>query len=307
MVQGMEIAITGSSGLIGSALTERLLDGGHRPIAVVRHDARPDRDEIRWDPTRGEIDAGSLEGLDAVVNLAGAGIGDRRWSPVYKEVVASSRIVSTALLASALAGLDRAPARFLSGSAIGFYGNRGDEILTETSAPGQGFLAEVVQRWEGATSPATEAGISTAWLRTGIVLSGNGGVLTKMLPLFRLGLGGRFGRGRQYQSWITIDDVVDAIIFLLDADVEGPVNLTAPHPVTNATFTGALGRALHRPTLIPIPPFGPKLLLGSEMAQALLFDSQRVEPAVLTAAGYHFHHADLDVGLAAVLGTRNDT
>lgn len=297
----MDIAITGSSGLIGTALTNRLNELGHRPIVIVRRDPEPGRDEIRWDPTRGEIDAASLEGIGAVVNLAGAGIGEQRWNNEYKQLLVTSRATSTALLASTLACLDHPPGCLLSSSAIGFYGNRGDEVLTEISPPGEGFLPRLTVKWEAAANPAAETGIRTVLLRTGVVLSADGGALAKMLPLFRLGLGGRFGRGRQYQSWITLDDTVDAIAFLLDSALEGPVNLTAPVPVTNAAFAAALGRTLRRPALLPVPPIGPKLILGSEMAQALLFDSQRIEPAALLGAGYRFQHPELDAALAAVL------
>ena len=297
----MDIAISGSSGLVGTALAAHLADEGHRPVAIVRRDPHPGHDEIRWDPTRGEIDAASLEGIDAVVNLAGAGIGDRRWNAEYKQLLVSSRATSTALLASTLAGLTQPPACFLSASAIGFYGNRGDEVLTESSPAGSGFLADLVVKWEAAAVPAADAGIRTSLLRMGLVLDAEGGALTRLLPLFRWGLGGRFGRGRHYQSWITLDDTVRAIAFLVDHAVAGPVNLTAPNPVTNAVFTSTLAKVLRRPALLPIPPFGPKLVVGSEMAQALLFDSQRIEPAALLAVGFDFHHPELGPALTSVL------
>ncbi|MCP3992893.1 MAG: TIGR01777 family protein [Actinomycetia bacterium] len=297
----MEIAVTGSSGLIGTALMTRLTSDGHRPIAMVRRDPLPGADEVRWDPAASVLDAASLEGIEAVVNLAGFGIGERRWNDQTKQLLLSSRIDSTRLLAATLAGLARRPSCLLSASAVGFYGNRGDEALTEESSGGGGFVAEMAEAWEAETAPAREAGITTTLLRSGIVLSPHGGALAKMLPLFRLGLGGRFGRGDQYQSWITIDDEVGAIGFLLNNPVDGPANLTAPNPVTNAELTSALGAVLGRPALLPIPTFGPKLLLGSEMAQSLLFDSQRVLPAVLDRAGYQFEHRDIATGLAAVV------
>lgn len=297
----MDIVITGSSGLIGSALVPALTEAGHRPVRLVRREPRAGADEIRWQPAEGEIDAASLEGIEAVIHLAGAGIGDKRWNDEYKRVLVESRTEPTALLAETLASLDRPPSVLLSASAIGFYGDRGSDTLTEKSEAGTGFLADLVQRWEAAAAPAVEAGIRTAFLRTGIVLTTRGGALAKMLPLFRLGLGGRMGSGRQYWSWITLADEVAAIAHLLGADVSGPVNLTAPDPVTNTRFTDALGSALGRPTLLPVPAFGPKLLLGAEMAQSLLFDSQRILPEVLMGSGYRFIDENIDEALEAVV------
>jgi uncharacterized protein (TIGR01777 family) len=296
----MDVAITGASGLIGTALVGLLRAEGHRPIRLVRR-AASGADEITWDPAGGTIDAASLEGVGAVVHLAGAGIGDKRWSDAYKREILESRTLGTGLLARTLAGLDRRPAAFLSGSAIGFYGAHGDEEFDETSPAGSGFLADVVQAWEGAAAPAAEAGIRTAFLRTGIVLSPAGGALKKQLPIFKSGLGGRFGSGRAWQSWISIDDEVGAIVFLLDATVAGPVNLTAPNPVTNAEFTKVLGTVLRRPTAMPIPSFGPKLLLGREAADALLFTGQRVLPRVLESAGYRFADPQLEGALRRLL------
>ena len=297
----MDVVVSGSSGLIGTALKQALSEAGHRPIALVRRTPEPGRDEIRWNPAGGEIDAASLAGVDAVVNLAGAGIGDRRWTDEYKTILVESRTDSTRLLSTTLAGLDRPPRRLVSGSAIGYYGDRGDEELTEASSAGRGFLADLVEAWEAAAGPAVEAGIPTAFIRTGIVVTPDGGALAKMLPLFRFGLGGRFGSGRQYMSWITLDDEVRAILHLLGGDLTGPCNLTAPNPVTNAEFTEALGSTLGRPTLLPVPSFGPKLLLGSELADALLFQGQRVFPSALLADGFTFTHPTIDVGLRAVL------
>lgn len=297
----MDVAISGASGLIGTALAAALTQAGHRPIALVRRRPAAGADEIRWDPAAGEIDGSSLDGVDAIVNLAGAGVGDKRWTPAYRERLVSSRTRSTALLAATAAGLSDPPHVFLSGSAIGIYGSRGDAELTEESEIGSGFLADLCVEWEAATGAAEEAGIRAAHLRTGIVLSATGGALAKLLPLFRLGLGGRFGSGRQYMSWITIDDEVAAIIHLLTADVQGPVNLTAPHPVTNAEFVSVLGSVLGRPTVLTVPRFGPGLLLGRDRADALLFDSARVQPAVLTESGFRFAHPELADGLRAVL------
>ena len=212
-----------------------------------------------------------------------------------------SRSKGTVLLAGALAGLTDKPSVLLSGSAIGWYGDRGDEVLTEKSAPGTGFLTEVCQAWEGATAPASDAGIRVAHLRTGLVLDRNGGALAKLVPMFRFGLGGRMGNGKQWWSWITLEDEIGAIRFLLEHDVSGPVNLTAPEPATNAGFAKALGTAMHRPSFLPVPAFGPKLLLGGDLATALLFGSQRVLPNVLADAGYPFTHPHLDEAFKAVL------
>ncbi len=297
----MDVVISGSSGLIGSALVGALRAAGHRPVRLVRRPAAG-ADEIAWDPAAGQIDAASLEGVGAVVHLAGAGIGDRRWTEAYKQQILESRTASTSLLATTVASLGRPPAVFLSGSAIGFYGASATETFTERSPHGSGFLAEVCVAWEAAAAPAVDAGIRTAFLRTGIVLSPAGGALRKQLPLFRLGLGGRFGSGRQWQSWISIDDEVAAIIHLLTSSVHGPVNLTAPNPVTNGEFTKTLGRVLRRPAVLPVPRFAPALLLGGELADNLLFTGQRVLPEVLLADGYAFRHAELEDCLRALLG-----
>ena len=296
----MDVLITGSSGLIGSALRPALQAAGHRPLRLVRG-ATTDPDAIGWDPKAGSIDAPSLEGLDAVVNLAGAGIGDHRWTDAYKREILESRTMTTDLLARTLAGLDRKPSVLLSGSAVGYYGDRGDEELTEQSAPGRDFLAGVCVAWEAAAEPAREAGIRVAHLRTGIVLSPDGGALKKQLPLFKLFLGGRFGGGTQWQSWISIQDEIGAILHLLEHDVAGPVNLTAPHPVTNGDFAKALGRVLGRPSVVPVPSFGPKLVLGAELADSLLFSSQRVRSEALAASGYTFAQPELEGALRDLL------
>lgn len=298
----MDIAITGASGLIGRALSDALRSAGHRPLPLVRRDPAPGEDAVRWDPAAGTIDAASLEGVGAVVHLAGEGIAEKRWNEAQKRRILDSRVDGTTLLSTTLAGLNRPPGVLLSGSAIGYYGERGDEELTEASDPGDLFISDVCRAWEAATAPAEAAGIRVAHLRTGIVLDAHGGALAKTLPLFRFGLGGRLGSGRQWWSWIGIADEVGAIVFLLDADVSGPVNLTAPTPVTNAEFTKVLGRVLGRPTLLPVPAFGPKILLGSELAEQLLFTSARVLPDVLTGAGYEFRSPDLEGALREELG-----
>ena len=297
----MDVIVTGSSGLIGTALAVGLAADGHRVRRLVRRPARG-TDEVHWDPSEGEIDQDGLEGADGVVHLAGPGIGDKRWSDQRKHDLREARVAGTTLLAEALAGLQAKPAVLLSGSAIGYYGDRGDEKLTEKSKAGDDFLAGLCVDWEAAAAPAAAAGIRVALLRTGIVLAPGGGALDKLLPLFKLGLGGRLGSGRQYWSWITIDDEVRAIRHLLDHDVSGPVNLTAPDPATNQEITETLGEVLHRPTLFPVPRFGPKIILGAEAAEAFLYASQRVFPKILEADGFTFTHPDLESGLRAVLG-----
>jgi uncharacterized protein (TIGR01777 family) len=297
----MRVAITGSTGLIGSALTAHLQSLGHEVIRVVR--SNPSGSDVSWSPAEGRIDPGALDGVDAVVHLAGAGIGDKRWTDDYKRELLESRTKGTTLISEAIASATDGPTVLLSGSAIGIYGARRDEELTESSAPGDGFLADICVQWEQATSAAEAAGVRVVHLRTGIVLSAKGGALKKQLPLFKFGLGGKMGSGDQWQSWISIDDEVAAITHLLTADTRGAVNLTAPNPVTNAEFTDTLGDVLHRPTILPIPKFGPKLLLGGELAENLLFSGQRVLPAILDAdAGFTFQHPDLATALRALLG-----
>jgi uncharacterized protein (TIGR01777 family) len=299
----MDVAVTGSTGFIGSALVEALASAGHRPIRVVR--GSPKGDEISWDPDEGTIDAASLEGIGGVVHLAGAGIGDHRWTDAYKLTIRRSRTNGTTLLARTLAGLTKRPSVLVSASAVGYYGDRGDEVLDETSSPGTGFLPEVCVAWEAATAAAAEAGVRVVTIRSGMVLSPRGGALERQLPLFRFGLGGTLGTGRQWQSWISLDDEVGAIIHLLTGPVTGvvagPVNLTAPHPVTNAEFTKTLAEVLHRPSFFPIPSFGPKLVLGSELAQVLLYEGQRVLPRVLEDSGYSFTHPPLEEALRTLL------
>jgi uncharacterized protein (TIGR01777 family) len=297
----VDIAVTGSGGLIGRALARRLQDEGHRVRRVVRSEGTG-ADEVRWDPLVGTIDSSALAGVDAVVNLAGEGIGDHRWTEAQKSRIRDSRVTGTTVLAEAMAALDPRPTVLLNASAVGYYGDRGDEVLTEASGPGSGFLTEVVQAWEAATGAAARAGIRTACFRTGIVLSADGGALAKQLPLFRFGVGGRMGPGTQWLPWIALDDEVGAIVHLLTADVEGPVNVSAPAPVTNATFTSVLGRVLGRPTLLPVPRFGPRLLLGRELADDLLFSSARMVPERLQANGYPFAHPDLEGALRSILG-----
>jgi uncharacterized protein (TIGR01777 family) len=296
----MKILITGASGLIGQALSQELIARGHTTVAAVRRAPRRN-DEVQWDPQSGVMSPDAFQGVDAVVHLAGAGIGDKRWTDSYKMEILESRTRGTRLLAETMASLEVKPSVFLSGSAIGIYGVRDDEELTEQSSIGSGFLADVCRDWEAAAAPATQAGIRTVLLRTGIVLSPKGGALKKQLPLFKLGLGGKFGNGKQWQSWISITDEVNAIIHLLTSSVSGPVNLTAPQPVTNSDFTRTLASVVSRPAIVPIPSFGPKLLLGGELANALLFTGQRVVPSVLSNDGFQFTHPTLESALRALL------
>ena len=299
----MRVAVTGATGLIGGALLERLESGSHQTVRVVRTggEAHSDGGAVNWDPAANKIEGDALEGLDAVVHLAGEPIAARRWSPEQKQRIADSRVRGTALLAGTLARLDAPPRVLVSASAIGYYGNRGDERLDESSTGGRDFLAEVCRDWEAAADPARDAGIRVAHPRTGVVLSQSGGALAEMLPFFRLGLGGRIGNGRQWVSWITLHDEVEALVWLLTADVEGPVNLTAPEPVLNRELTAALGRVLRRPALLPTPKPALSARLGRELTEALLYSSARVEPAVLLRHGFRFAHPDIATGLEAVL------
>ena len=295
----MKIVISGASGLIGTQLVAKLSSSGHEVVRLVRRS--PKSGEIQWNPKSGILDSAALEGTDAVIHLSGAGIGDKRWTDGYRKEILDSRTATTALLATTMASLSRKPSVFLSGSAIGIYGARNDEQLTEVSTHGTGFLAEVCEQWEAAAKPAVDAGIRTVYLRTGIVLSPKGGALKKLLPLFKLGVGGKFGSGKQWQSWISIDDEIGAIEHLLTANVSGAVNLTAPNPVTNAEFTKVLASVLKRPAIVPVPTFAPKIVLGGELADALLFTGQRVIPAALNASGYMFKHTTLESAFRSLL------
>jgi uncharacterized protein (TIGR01777 family) len=305
--QSMKILIGGSSGLVGTALIKSLEAGGHEIFRLVRH-APNSRTEVEWSPDRYSIALARIEGFDAVVNLAGESIAEGRWTDEKKRKIRESRVKGTKLLGDALANLTTPPKTFICASAIGYYGNRGDEILTEESTPGNDFLAEVCAEWEKATALATEKGIRVVNARFGIILDTKGGALKKMLPPFRMGIGGRIGSGKQWMSWITLDDVIGGLNFLLDGfnlsdwaeekddRLRGPVNFVAPNPVTNAEFTKTLGKVLSRPTFFPIPEFGVRLAFG-EMGEALLLGSQRVAPKSLTRAGYEFQYLRLEEAL----------
>jgi len=296
----MKILISGSHGLVGTALMKSLEPDGHEVFRLVRYPPNSDA-EIEWSPDRYSIALARLEGFDAVVNLAGESIAEGRWTEEKKRRIRESRVKGTKLLGDALANLANRPKTFICASAIGYYGNRGDEILTEASAPGDDFLAKVCVEWEKATALATEKGIRVLNTRFGVILDAHGGALAKMLPPFRAGLGGKIGSGKQWMSWIALDDVVGALKFALTNEaLGGPVNFVAPNPVTNAEFTKTLGRVLSRPTLFPIPAFGVRLLFG-EMGEALLLAGQRVAPKRLMTEGYQFQYSQLDEALRHVL------
>jgi uncharacterized protein len=297
----VDVLITGSGGLIGTALITALETAGHRVVRLQRGGGAVG--SRSWDPEGGAIDTTAFDGVSGVVHLAGEGIAEKRWTPEQKRRILESRTHGTDLLVRTLAARDARPAVLVSASAIGYYGNRGDEELTEASSPGDDFLAGVCQRWEGATAPAAEAGIRVVTIRTGIVLSPKGGVLKQLLLPFKLGVGGRTGSGRQYMSWITLVDEIRAIRFALDHDhLRGPLNLTAPHPASNREFTGTLARVLHRPALLPTPLLPLKVRYGAELVEDLLVNGQRVVPAALSAAGFEFVHPELEVGLRSILG-----
>ena len=300
----MDVAISGASGLIGSALSKSLRADGHRVLRLSRGGVTG-VDTIGWDPETGRIDAPALEGVDAVVHLAGEGIGDHRWTEEQKQKIRDSRVRSTATIAGAIASRERKPRVFVSGSAIGYYGNRGDEVLSEQSAPGDDYLALVCVAWEAETAIATEAGVRTVLTRTGIVLDAHGGALARMLLPFKLGLGGKQGKGTQWMSWIALVDEVAAIRHAIEHEtVRGPVNVVAPNPVTNADFAHTLGKALHRPTVLPTPLLPLKLRFGGELVESLLLFSQRVTPGQLEATGYQFTCPSLDDALSVVLQAR---
>lgn len=301
----MRVAVTGSTGFIGSRLVRDLRAAGDDVLRVVRPSSRSgdagDDDVVRWDPAAGTIDAAALEGVDAVVHLAGENIGSKRWDSEQKRRILDSRVRGTTVLAEALAGLSGKPAVLLSASGADYYGSTGDEVMTEDDPAGTGFMAEVCVAWEGATRPAVDAGIRTVFLRSGMVLDAHGGALPRLLLPFKLGLGGRTGSGRQWWPWISIDDWVGAARFLIAGDVRGPVNMVGPEPVRNRDFTAALGSVLRRPTILPTPGFAPRLMLGKELADSLLYASHRNVPAVLEAAGYDFRHPDVTSAFRAVL------
>jgi len=300
----VKIVVSGSSGLIGSALIDSLRPDGHSISRLVRSGSTATADVmskmIRWEPPTGSIDLAAMEGADAVVNLAGASVAGGRWTTERKQILRRSRVEATRHLVASLARLKTKPRVFVSASAVGYYGNRGDEVLTETSSPGDDFLAHLCRDWEAEAAKAEHEGIRTVMLRFGIVLAAHGGALQQMLRPFRLGVGGRLGNGRQWMSWITLEDVVAIIRYSITTDSpRGPVNVVGPNALTNAEFTSVLAAVLHRPALFPAPRLALKVALG-EMADALLA-SQRVMPERLAELGYTFHHPQLKEAFASIL------
>lgn len=294
----MKVAVSGASGLIGSALLPALEGSGHEVIRLVRR--KPEgSNEIAWNPEDGSIDVDGLQGVDAVVNLSGATIG-RRWTEQRKAEILESRVSSTSLLARTIAELEPRPSVLVCAGGVGIYGDRDDEILTEESTIGSGFLADVGTAWEAAAEPARAAGIRVVNFRQGIALSRDGGALERLLTPFKLGVGGRVGSGKQWWSWVSLDDLVAAYRFALESDLAGPVNLVAPNPAANVQFVKALGRALHRPTVFPLPTFAVKAAFG-EMGEHVLLESQRVLPARLLDAGFAFSYPDLESALEHAL------
>lgn len=295
----MDVVVSGATGLVGSALSKELEGKGHRVIALS-HSKPSSEDTIRWDPSGGQIDGSRLEGVDAVVHLAGENIVGR-WTEEKKRKILDSRVQGTHLLAETIAGLSKKPKAMVCASAIGYYGDRGNELLREESGPGDAFLSKVVEEWEAAAEPAREADIRVANLRFGIVLSPEGGALGTTLPLFKLGAGGKVGSGKQWWSWVALDDVAGALVHALeDEDVEGPVNVASPNPMTNAEYTKILGDVLNRPTFLPAPAPALRLALG-EVADELLLASARVEPAKLRDTGYEFRYPELEGALRHLL------
>jgi uncharacterized protein (TIGR01777 family) len=306
----MHVAITGATGLIGGALSSALRADGHRVTGVTR--SAPGPEEIRWSPAEGRLDPDALRDVDAVVNLAGepigfsslspAAIARARWSPERKRRILDSRVQGTTLLARTMADLDDGPRTLVSASAIGYYGNVGARELTEDSPPGDLFLSDVCRRWEAAADPARDAGIRVVHPRIGLVQSPRGGALAQSLLLFRTGLGGPFGDGSDWWSWVMLDDVIGVLRHALETDgVSGPLNVTAPTPVTNAAWAKALGHALGRPAVVPIPRFGPRLVFGRQMADELVFSDARVLPEATLASGYRYRVTDLEAGLRSAL------
>ena len=296
----LRVAVSGSTGFLGRALTTHLTAAGHQVVPLTRRRQSATGDSISWDPSQGELQPNALQGIDAVVHLSGENVA-QRWTDDAKRAILDSRVKSTALLARTIQGMNAPPRVFLSGSAIGIYGNRGDELLDESSSPGSGFLADVVRAWEAAASVIDRADVRVVYLRSGVVLGTHGGALEKMLTPFRLGLGGRIGSGKQVMSWISLEDWTRAVAFLLGAgQVKGPVDLVAPVPVSNADFTHALGKALGRPTIVSVPQTAIHFMFG-DMGEQTILASQRVVPTRLLGAGFTFRHETITDALRAAL------
>lgn len=305
----MRVGVTGASGLVGRSLVEALHERGDTAVVFVRPSSKEFfGDSVRWDPERDVVDEGDLKrvgGLDAVVNLAGAGIGDRRWSPSRKREILDSRVLATTLLANVLKELSDGGGFLANASAIGWYGSRGDESLDETSRRGAGFLSDVCVAWEKATSPLEDLGMGVAHLRSGVVLSSKGGALKKQLPLFRSGLGGHYASGGQWMSIISLFDEVRALLWTIDHRLTGPVNLVAPSPLSNREFTRELARVLRRPALFNVPKPLLRAVLGGEMADELILASQRVTPEKLRGSNFKFEHADANAALEWALDSKS--
>ena len=297
----MKILVSGSTGLVGSALVPRLKAQGHEVLRLVRSTPQAGAGEVYWNPEQGTLKAEEIEGVDAVVHLAGESLAEGRWTEEKKKKIRESRVKGTTLISETLARLERKPQVLVSASAVGFYGSRGDETLNEQSASGEDFLAEVCRAWELSTQAAAQSGVRVVNLRFGVILSSEGGALAKMLTPYKMGVGGKLGNGEQYMSWIALDDAVGAILHALENDtLRGPVNVVAPHPATNYDFTKTLGHVLSRPTIFPLPAFAARLMFG-EMADATLLASQRVEPARLKESGFAFKYPELEGALRHVL------
>jgi len=297
----MKLIISGASGLVGVALANAFRAEGHTVLHLVRSDAVSSPDAIRWDPPSAQVDVSAMEGADVVVHLSGANISKGRWTPARRALLRSSRVDSTRVLVDSLAQLRRKPRAFLSASAVGYYGNRGDEILTETDEPGSDFLSLLARDWEAEAIRTAACGIRPVILRFGVILAADGGALPQMIRPFQFGIGGRLGSGRQWLSWIALEDIIGIVRFVIaNAQINGPVNVIAPKPVQNAEFARIVGHTLHRPAILPAPAFALRLTFG-EMADALLLASQRARPEKLLAAGYRFHFEDLQTALSAIM------
>lgn len=303
----MKVAVTGATGLVGGALSRNLIQAGHRVVALARNPEKarekvPQVEAVAWDATSGISPGQALEGLDAVVHMAGESLAAGRWTSRRKRTIVESRISGTRNLVEALSKCSSPPKVLVNASAIGYYGSSEDELFEETNPAGQDFLAQLCQQWESQARRATKSGVRVVLVRSGFILSTEGGALPRMLPPFKMGLGGPLGSGKQWMSWIHIEDEVGAILYAIEKEgLEGPLNLTAPNPVTNADFTRALGKALRRPAFFPVPGFVLRLMLG-EMAKTLLLSGQRVVPRELEKGGYRFHFSDLDEALDDLLG-----
>ena len=296
--------ISGSTGLIGRSLVRRLESSGHEVVRLVRPDTRSDAAGVSWDPARGVLDPSAVEGFDAVVHLAGENIADRRWSEEQKRRIRDSRVGGTTLLSTTLANLNHPPAVFACASAGGYYGNRGDELLSDTAEPGTDFIASATKEWEEACDPAAQAGIRVVNMRIGVVLTASGGMLKRVLPIFKMGLGGRLGSGSQFFSWITLEDVIESAVWAMEKEeLSGGINITSPNPLTNAEFTRALGRAVGRPAVFSVPRFALRIMQG-DLSDVVL-SSLRMDPQRMLQSGFEFSQPEIDGALQWAVEDRN--